>query len=285
MQIVSSIAELRSIIQNWRQSKQTLAFVPTMGNLHSGHLELVNEARKRADKVVVSIFVNPTQFGPNEDFVTYPRTEQQDVVRLTSVAADLLFLPTTETMYPESSQTQISVAGLSTLHCGSHRPGHFDGVALVVCKLLNIVQPDCLLLGEKDFQQLAVIRQMVTDLNMPLEVIGIPTVREADGLAMSSRNVYLSAQERQVAPMLYQCLCLTRDAIKVSQAIGQNVLDEQAARLQQLGFAVDYFHLCRRDDLLPAGPLDKELILLAAVRLGKTRLIDNIYFDRALEDR
>lgn len=283
MHSVSCIAELRSLLHGWRLSMQRIAFVPTMGNLHAGHLELVKAARKRADKVVVSIFVNPTQFGPNEDFATYPRSEEQDVEQLNGAATDLLFLPTIETIYPEVSQTRISVTGLSTLLCGSHRPGHFEGVALVVCKLLNIVQPDCLLLGEKDFQQLTIIRRMVADLNMPLDVIGIPTVREADGLAMSSRNAYLSAREREVAPMLYRCLCLVRDAIQSSNPDVQKLLDEKVINLQQLGFAVDYLHLCRRDNLLPAADQDNALILLGAVRLGKTRLIDNIYFDRVLE--
>lgn len=285
MQTVSSITALRPIIQQWRQSGLRIAFVPTMGNLHAGHLELVSAAQRRADKVVVSIFVNPTQFGPSEDFASYPRTESQDVERLSGVATDLLFLPTIETIYPEASQTRISVTGLSTLHCGAHRPGHFDGVALVVCKLLNIVQPDCLLLGEKDFQQLAVIRRMVADLNMPLDVVGIPTVREADGLAMSSRNGYLSAEERALAPELYQMLCATRDAIRASRAPVESIVAEQQAKLQQKGFVVDYFHLCRRDDLLPASSQDHALVLLVAARLGKTRLIDNIYFDRWLEDR
>jgi len=169
------------------------------------------------------------------------------------------------------------------LHCGAHRPGHFDGVALVVCKLLNIVQADCLLLGEKDFQQLAVIRCMVEDLNIPVDIIGVPTVRDADGLAMSSRNTYLSTEDRKKAPLLYQALCNARDAIQAAGCDDEVVVAEQREMLERAGFSVDYFHLCRRDDLLMADAHDQALVLLAAARLGKTRLIDNVYFDRRLD--
>lgn len=282
MQTVSTIAAVRSIVQQWRQSSLKLAFVPTMGNLHAGHLELVKMAKQRAERVVVSIFVNPMQFGPGEDFASYPRTESQDLQHLTREAVDLVFLPTAEILYPQPSQTHISVTGLSTLHCGAHRLGHFDGVALVVCKLLNIVQPDSLLLGEKDFQQLAVIRRMVADLNIPVDVEGVSTVREVDGLAMSSRNGYLSAQERQLAPLLYQVLGAVRAAIQHGKAQDEAILVEQRLRLQQAGFIVDYLNLCRRDDLLPASQADDELVLLAAARLGKTRLIDNLCFCRRI---
>jgi pantoate--beta-alanine ligase len=280
MQTVSSVEALRSQVRQWRQNGLSVAFVPTMGNLHDGHIQLVNQAKQQADKVVVSIFVNPTQFGPNEDFASYPRTESQDQQRLVACDTDLLFLPSVETLYPSGSQTQISVTGLSTLHCGAHRPGHFDGVALIVCKLLNIVQPDLLLLGEKDFQQLAVIRTMVADLNMPVSIQGVATVRESDGLAMSSRNGYLSEQQREVAPQLYQALISARDAILAGNADLQAVSYQHTQALQQAGFSVDYFNICRINDLAPADDDDQDLVILVAARLGKTRLIDNIYFAR-----
>jgi pantoate--beta-alanine ligase len=282
MQTVSSVAALRQTLSQWRQAGLKIAFVPTMGNLHAGHLHLVKTAQSLADKVVVSIFVNPTQFGPNEDFTSYPRTEQQDAECLRAINTDLLFLPSTEEMYPQTLQTSVSVQGLSTLHCGASRPGHFDGVAVVVCKLLNMVQPELLLLGEKDFQQLAVIRRMVADLSIPVEIQGIPTVRESDGLAMSSRNGYLSAEQRQMAPQLYQALCAVRDAIQSNQTDDQQIIDQQSLQLQQNGFAIDYFHLCRSDDLLPASDQDQQLVLLIAARLGNTRLIDNVYFCRQI---
>lgn len=279
MQTVSSVEALRSQVRQWRQAGLSIAFVPTMGNLHDGHIQLVTQAKQQADKVVVSIFVNPTQFGPNEDFASYPRTEQQDQQRLVACDTDLLFLPGVETLYPNGSQTQISVTGLSSLHCGAHRPGHFDGVALIVCKLLNIVQPDLLLLGEKDFQQLAVIRTMVADLNMPVSIQGVATVRESDGLAMSSRNGYLSEQQRQIAPKLYQALISARDAILMGNADLQALSEQQIQALQQAGFSVDYFNICRSNDLAPADD-DQNLVILVAARLGKTRLIDNVYFAR-----
>lgn len=282
MQSVSSIAELRQILRQWRQAGQSIAFVPTMGNLHAGHLQLVKTAQAQADKVVVSIFVNPTQFGPNEDFASYPRTEQDDAEQLAAIAADLLFLPTVAEMYPQALQTTVSVQGLSTLHCGASRPGHFDGVAVVVCKLLNMLQPDVLLLGEKDFQQLAVIKRMVADLNIPVAIQGVTTVREADGLAMSSRNGYLSPEQRQLAPMLYQALCAVRDAIQHEHGDEQQLIEQHSLYLQQNGFALDYFHLCRSDDLQPASGQDQQLVLLIAARLGKTRLIDNVYFCRQI---
>ncbi|WP_020483845.1 pantoate--beta-alanine ligase [Methylomonas sp. MK1] len=280
MQIVTSVAALREVIRQWRQNGQSVGFVPTMGNLHAGHIKLVSTARQEADKVVVSIFVNPTQFGPNEDFASYPRTEQQDQEKLLASGADLLFLPSVTEMYPQATQTGISVSGLSALHCGASRPGHFDGVALVVCKLLNMVQPDVLLLGEKDFQQLTLIRQMVADLNIPVTVQGVATVREDDGLAMSSRNGYLSEQQRQQAPKLYQALCAARDDILAGYDDYPAVAEQQRQNLQQAGFAVDYFSICRSADLLPAYASDSNLLILAAARLGKTRLIDNLYFSK-----
>lgn len=280
MRVINSIKDLRPAILDWRQSGQRIAFVPTMGNLHTGHIQLVKAAQQQADRVVVSIFVNPTQFGPNEDYASYPRTELQDQDKLTACGADLLFLPGVAEMYPQPLRTLVSVQSLSTLHCGASRPGHFDGVAVVVCKLLNMVQPDLLFLGEKDFQQLAVVRSMVADLNIPVEIQGVPTVREADGLAMSSRNSYLTPAERQLAPMLYQALCATRKAILSGSADFHAIIDLQTPALVAAGFELDYFRICRSTDLLPASQTDTELVVLIAAKLGKTRLIDNIYFTR-----
>ena len=213
MEIVKTVCQLRQAIKAWRAEGLTIAFVPTMGNLHAGHLKLVEEAQTKADRVIVSIFVNPTQFAPGEDFETYPRTEQDDYQKLRLINTDLLFQPTVAEMYAAHAKTVVSISGLSEFHCGASRPGHFNGVATVVCKLFNMVQPDLALFGLKDFQQLAIIRTMVRDLNIPIEIIGIETIREASGLAMSSRNGYLSAVEKSKAPLLYQSLCRAKEAI------------------------------------------------------------------------
>lgn len=282
MQTLTTIDALRDCIKAWRQIGQSIAFVPTMGNLHAGHLALVQTARQQAERVVVSIFVNPTQFGPNEDFASYPRTEQHDQDQLIAAGADLLFLPSAAEMYPSPVKTKVSVSALSTIHCGASRPGHFDGVAIVVCKLLNLVQPDILLLGEKDFQQLTVIQTLVGDLNIPVAVKGVPTVREPDGLAMSSRNSYLSASERQIAPLVYQSLCTIKETILKGRTDFQTIADEQAQVLQQAGFSVDYIKVCRTLDLLPATAADRELVVLMAAKLGKTRLIDNVCFSKVM---
>ncbi len=253
--------------------------MPTMGNLHAGHLALVNEARKKADRVVVSIFVNPTQFGVGEDFETYPRTEQEDQQKLDAIGTDLLFLPAVSEVYAPDAKTIVSVTGLSEWYCGAFRPGHFDGVATVVCKLFNMVQPDIALFGLKDFQQLTVIRTMVRDLNIPVEIIGVETVREASGLAMSSRNGYLTAAEKTVAAKLYQALCAARDAVLAGQSYPEIELTALQF-LRESGFTPDYFSVCRASDLKKADADDVELVLLAAARLSKTRLIDNICFSK-----
>jgi pantoate--beta-alanine ligase len=277
MQIVKTVFELRSVIKVWRQTGESVAFVPTMGNLHDGHIKLVTEAKQHADRIVVSIFVNPSQFGPGEDFDSYPRTEAEDQTKLTAAGADLLFLPAVTDMYEADIKTTVSVSGLSTIYCGAARPGHFDGVATVVCKLFNMVQPDIALFGRKDFQQLAVIRTMVRDLNIPVDIIGVDTVREPSGLAMSSRNGYLSAQEKQIACQLYQTLCVARDAVLAGQPFAD--IEQQALNaLQTAGFKPDYFAICRSDDLAKADSQDKQLVILVAARLGKTRLIDNVAF-------
>lgn len=280
MLTLSTVNEVREVIKTWRMNGNSIAFVPTMGNLHAGHLKLVEEAKKDADKVVVSIFVNPIQFGPGEDYETYPRTEHEDKDKLNAARVDLLFLPAVSEMFRDDAKTLVSVKDLSDIHCGASRAGHFDGVATVVCKLFNIVQPDTALMGEKDFQQLAVIRTLVRDLNFPVEIKGVPTVREGDGLAMSSRNTYLTPDQRRVAPLLYRSLCLAREAI-LSAHQDRDEIERQAWRfLQDAGFQPEYFSICRASDLKPAVEGDAELVVLAAARLGKTRLIDNVSFSR-----
>jgi len=279
MQKVTTVSQLREQIKQWRKQGLSVSFVPTMGNLHEGHIKLVTEARKLADKVVVSIFVNPTQFGEGEDFESYPRTELVDQEKLIQAQADLLFLPTVFEMYPNKATSSISVGKLATLHCGAHRMGHFDGVATVVTKLFNMVQPDIAVFGEKDFQQLAVIRKMVQDLNIAVEIKGVQTERESDGLAMSSRNGYLSEKERLLAPMLYQALCKTRDEILQGKKF-KIIEQEQKKSLEIVGFKVDYFSICKADNLQLASENDKTLVILAAAKLGKPRLIDNIFFSK-----
>ncbi len=280
MHKVVTVAMLREIVNEWRAERKTIAFVPTMGNLHAGHLQLVKQAKHRADKVVVSIFVNPTQFGVGEDFEAYPRTEKADLEKLTEVAADLLFLPSVSEMYSSVNKTTISVAALSIVHCGTSRPDHFDGVATVVGKLFNMVQPDWAFFGEKDFQQLLLIKTMVADLNIALEVVGVKTQREKDGLAMSSRNGFLTKQERQIAPELFRCLSHARDEVLLGWQDFRKLEEKSVEQLLSLGFKVDYFSICNSSNLELANDRDTELVILCAARLGKPRLIDNICFSR-----
>jgi pantoate--beta-alanine ligase len=237
-------------------------------------------AKKKADRVVVSIFVNPTQFGVGEDFETYPRTGREDQEKLEAESVDLLFQPSVADIYAPDAKTTVTVTGLSELYCGASRPGHFSGVATVVCKLFNIVQPDIALFGLKDFQQLAVIKTMVRDLNIPVEITGVDTVREPGGLAMSSRNGYLTSDEKRVAPKLYHALCAARDAILSGNQNYEDIEQQALQFLQQAGFQPDYFSVCRSSDLTKAAAKDVDLVLLAAAKLGKTRLIDNVYFSR-----
>jgi pantoate--beta-alanine ligase len=279
MRVVETIAELRQIIRRWRQAGESIAFVPTMGNLHAGHISLVQAARVKAQRVVVSIFVNPTQFGPGEDYETYPRTLVADTQLLQDNAADLLFLPTKDSMYAADASTYITVTGLSERYCGASRPGHFSGVATVVAKLFNLVQPDIALFGEKDFQQLAVIKKMVQDLNIPVTLQGVATVREADGLALSSRNGYLTSEQRKIAPVLYQALCEAKARIEAGESDYAFIAAECCQKLKQAGFQPDYVAICRATDLQPAQQGDLALVILAAAKLGKPRLIDNIRID------
>ena len=280
MEIVKTVCQLRQAIKAWRAEGLTIAFVPTMGNLHAGHLKLVEEAQTKADRVIVSIFVNPTQFAPGEDFETYPRTEQDDYQKLRLINTDLLFQPTVAEMYAAHAKTVVSISGLSERYCGASRPGHFNGVATVVCKLFNMVQPDLALFGLKDFQQLAIIRTMARDLNIPIEIIGIETIREASGLAMSSRNGYLSAAEKSKAPLLYQSLCTAKEAILAKEMPYLKIEQQALMFLAQAGFQPDYFSICSADDLTTAKAQDTELVILAAAKLGNTRLIDNLIFSR-----
>ncbi len=277
LELVEPVPALRRRVQEWRRAGLRVAFVPTMGNLHAGHLTLVKEAQQAADRTVVSIFVNPLQFGPSEDFDAYPRTLEQDRVLLEGEGTDLLFAPSVQAVYPhgEAAQTRVEVPGLSEILCGASRPGHFVGVATVVCKLFNMVQPDVALFGEKDFQQLLVIRRMTGDLCMPVEVRGVATVREADGLAMSSRNAYLTSDERARAPRLYQALLRAAERLRQGAAAAE-AERLGAAELDAEGMECDYFSVRRAQDLGPPSALDRDLVVLAAARLGRARLIDNL---------
>lgn len=276
--VVRTIADLRAQVAAWRREGLRIGFVPTMGALHEGHLSLVRLARTRADRVVASVFVNPTQFGPNEDFDAYPRDEARDAGLLAGAGCHLLFAPSVAEMYPQGASTTVTVAGVSEPLDGQARPGHFAGVATVVTKLLNQCAPDVAVFGEKDFQQLAVIRRLVRDLDLPVEILGGPTARAEDGLALSSRNAYLTAAERQVAPrlnaVLREVLATVRAGEPVEAAESKAVADLLAA-----GFAsVDYVEARVPETLarLGSGPATGPVRVLGAVRLGKTRLIDNI---------
>jgi pantoate--beta-alanine ligase len=287
MDICQQIEQLRTIVGGWRKSGETIAFVPTMGNLHQGHLSLVEIAKKKASRVVVSIYVNPLQFSPDEDFDSYPRTLEADLDKLRSMDVDLVFTPDDTMIYPsgESRSTFVEVPGLSHIIEGEFRPGFFRGVATVVLKLFNMVQPDLAVFGEKDFQQLLVIRQMVADLDLPIEIIGAEIKRETDGLAMSSRNSYLEPAERQNSRVLSESLQQLRLDIE------QGISIEQAERncsgtLENRGFVVDYVTLRETDGLKKVSDeqltANTQLIVLAAARLGSTRLIDNLKFSVGL---
>ncbi|ENX39647.1 pantoate--beta-alanine ligase [Acinetobacter courvalinii] len=278
MKTETTIQGLTASLSPARSSKKLIGFVPTMGNLHEGHLTLVREAKKLCDVVVVSIFVNPIQFGAGEDFDSYPRTLEQDSRLLADVGCDIIFAPTVEQMYGTQLRlTNISVGQITDDLCGKSRPGHFDGVAVVVTKLFNIVQPDFAFFGQKDYQQLAVIRQLVQDLNMPLEVIGVPIVRAEDGLALSSRNGYLTEEQRAIAPTIYQSLKQAEQQLHEGQALNQ-VLANISTQLTQAGFVVDYVE-ARQTNLQPIAQFDQDLVVFVAAKLGATRLIDNLQVD------
>jgi len=277
MQIIEQISNLRGEINLWRQQGLKIAFVPTMGNLHQGHMTLVEKAKLVADKVVASIFVNPMQFGVNEDIGNYPRTMAADQEQLLTAGCDLLFTPTPAIIYPKGldQQSYVEVPNVSQHYCGESRPGHFRGVTTVVCKLFNLVQPDIACFGLKDYQQVQVIQTMVEDLSMPIEIIAVETVREASGLALSSRNNYLNKAEKNIAPALSKNLKWLAQAIRSNDDfVG---LAQKAARnINMAGMKTDYIHICHARTLQPASKDDKELVILAAAHCGKARLIDNL---------
>jgi pantoate--beta-alanine ligase len=275
------VRELRAAIARARSEGKRIGFVPTMGNLHSGHMALVTKAAQRVDFVVASIFVNPLQFGAGEDLDKYPRTLAADQEKLLQAGCHLLFAPGVEEMYPDgmAGQTRVSVPQLSEGLCGASRPGHFEGVATVVCKLFNMVQPDLAIFGQKDFQQLAVIRALVHDLNLPIQIIGEPTVRAADGLALSSRNGFLSEEQRAIAPALYRSLSQIAEAIEQGERDYPKLLSAHNQLLETAGFRPDYLEIRHALSLRPATPDDRDLVILVAAFLGTTRLIDNLHLN------
>lgn len=278
MEVITSRDELNEFMEEWRHNDEHVALVATMGNLHEGHIRLVDLAREHAERVIVTIYVNPTQFGPDEDFEEYPRTLERDTRRLKKVNADVLFIPDDETVYPfgHDCATVVAVPGLTENFCGASRPGHFDGVTTVVARLFALVQPDVAVFGQKDYQQQLVIRYMTEDLNLPIRIITAETIREDDGLAMSSRNQYLTDEERAIAPELH----ITLDRIGLELQNGKRDfegLETQAvAALEEAGFTIDYVAVRRAENLAPPDRDCDELVVLAAVHLGKARLIDNV---------
>ena len=282
MDIVTTIAAVREHVRAWRREGLRVAFVPTMGNLHAGHVSLIEAARRHGDRFVASIFVNPMQFGPNEDFAHYPRTPSDDERMLEAAGCNLMFMPDVAEIYPNGSEraTRVEVPGLSRVLCGEFRPGHFEGVTTVVAKLFHIVEPDVAVFGEKDFQQLTVIRRMVEDLCLPVKLVGAPTMRDADGLAMSSRNQYLTQQERQIAPRIYATL--TDIARRLESGEGDFTSMEHAGvqALEAAGLRPDYFAIRQARDLTAPRLDTRHFVVLTAARLGKARLIDNVQVRR-----
>jgi len=282
MRTIHSLKELRTILRGYRRQDKTIGLVPTMGNLHEGHISLVRKAAESADVVVTTIFVNPMQFGANEDLDKYPRTLADDQEKLEAAGNTLVFAPPVEEIYPEglAQQTKVIVPEVSDGHCGASRPGHFEGVATVVTMLFNMVQPDLAVFGEKDFQQLAVIRKMTRDLFMPVEIIGAPTVREDDGLAKSSRNGYLSEEERKIAPIVFRTLEATAEKLANGRTDFNALESEAEQSLSAAGLRPDYFNIVNSLTLKPASPDDHDLTILVAAFLGTTRLIDNLSVTR-----
>ncbi|MGH8296374.1 MAG: pantoate--beta-alanine ligase [Steroidobacteraceae bacterium] len=278
METVTTIAAVRERVHRWRGEGRRIAFVPTMGNLHAGHFSLIETARRHGERFVASIFVNPMQFGPNEDFAHYPRTPAQDARMLSEAGCDLMFMPDVVEIYPNGSEraTRVEVPGLSDILCGEFRPGHFEGVATVVAKLLHIVEPDVAVFGEKDFQQLTIINRMAADLCMPVTIIAAPTVREPDGLAMSSRNQYLTDEERRTAPVIHQTLLAAVQRLRAGDRDFVAIERSGTAALERAGFRPDYFAVRRADELSAPDPDTRHLVVLTAARLGRARLIDNL---------
>jgi len=281
MQIYRTIADLRYALKLAKDNGLSMGLIPTMGNLHKGHLSLVSLAREQCDFILTTIFANPTQFEPNEDFQNYPRSFEDDMEALKSLNCDAVFAPNVEEIYPlgPELETRVTVPYLSKILCGVSRPGHFDGVCTIVTKLFNICQVDKAYFGEKDYQQLTIIKKLVRDLNIPIEIIGIPISREASGLALSSRNNYLGSEQLSKAAILYQSLKQTFDIIKGNPNLNYSDMEKTAlGKISAVGLQPDYFSICHAETLLPAQPGDKELVILTAAYLGDTRLIDNITF-------
>lgn len=279
MKTLPTIQEIRHALAQERKKGRRIGFVPTLGNLHEGHMALIRAAKAQADCVVASVFVNPMQFAANEDLDAYPRTLEADQEKLIQEGTDYLFAPTAREMYPEGVNTQIIIPVLSNILCGASRPGHFTGVATICTKLFNIVQPDVSMFGEKDFQQLTIIRHMVEDLCIPVSIVGVQTGRAEDGLALSSRNAYLSPEERQAAPELYRSLRKAREAIQNGERDYYRIEQAAIEQITAAGFKNDYFHVMNRNTLETPTSADQELIILAAAQLGKARLIDNLQLD------
>jgi pantoate--beta-alanine ligase len=278
METVTTIAAVRERVRAWRAEGRRIAFVPTMGNLHAGHVSLIDTARRHGDRFIASIFVNPMQFGPNEDFAHYPRTPAEDARMLAEAGCNLMFMPEVAEIYPNGAEraTRVVVPGLSDILCGEFRPGHFEGVATVVAKLFHIVEPDVAVFGEKDFQQLTIIRRMVADLCMPITLIGAPTVRDPDGLAMSSRNQYLTAEERRKAPFIHQALAAAVARLRDGERDFAALERIGSEALEGAGFRPDYFAVRRAEDLGPPEAGTRHFVVLTAARLGRARLIDNL---------
>lgn len=276
VKIITSISEMQSLADSLRREGRTIGFVPTMGFLHEGHLSLMRESRQKCDIVVVSIFVNPTQFGPNEDLARYPRDEAGDRAKCEAVGVDVLFMPAANEMYPEKPSVFISVEGISDVLEGAIRPGHFRGVATIVSKLFNIVKPHEAFFGQKDYQQCAVIRRMVNGLNMDVEIAVLPTMRERDGLAMSSRNSYLSAEDRRKAAVIYRALSAAEQLANAGAREPEKLKNKMLTVLREVpGIEIDYVEIADHETLEPLSSAKEVMVLLIAVRLGRTRLIDN----------
>jgi pantoate--beta-alanine ligase len=278
MDQATSVTELRQYVQHWKDHGQSIAFIPTMGNLHDGHISLIVKGQALCDRSICSIFVNPMQFGPNEDWDHYPRSLDADIEKLEAIGCDLVYLPTASELYPEGLDkiSHVQVTDLTDHYEGAHRPGHFTGVATVVLKLFNIVRPDISVFGKKDYQQYRVISKMVEDFNLDVQIIGHETTRDASGLATSSRNQYLDAAQKEKAALIYRTLQQVAAAIEQGErdfrALEQDAFDS----LDGAGFKTDYFNICNADTLLPATPQDRDLVILVTAAMGPTRLLDNI---------
>lgn len=281
MEQATSVVELRQYAQHWKDHHESIAFIPTMGNLHTGHLSLIEKGQSLCDRTICSIFVNPMQFGANEDFNHYPRTLDQDLQHLKDIGCDLVYLPTASELYPEGLEhiTHIQVTDLADHWEATHRPGHFTGVATIVLKLFNIVKPNVSVFGKKDFQQYRVIQKMVSDLNLDVEIIGSETTREPSGLATSSRNQYLNVDQKEIASLIFKTLQSTAERIKAGEKDYSSLEIEAIDLLNRAGFSTDYFKICNSTTIEPAAVDDKKLVILVTAAMGETRLLDNIEVD------